>query len=450
MRGKCPPELKIRNAGERDYILQMVKDGVLESAPRDMVDFNNPSFFIYRPGKRRLIFDGRRVHAATKPPPRFSAKNQRTVSRLAARHTWAAKIDLKNMFFSGRLEESTKRIFGIRVQGFGQLRYTRLPFGYSWSPFVMHLPTDEIVKRLLEQGYKATKYVDDYHIFGDSEAEAMAGYQEALRLFNEAGFRVNTAKSHPPRQRLIALGVEYDLINKSSRVLPEALHTLTKHHLDLISGGHSLTRKAFAGLLGSLVFFDMAMPGFLCSLNQAIAVLSSTANYHWRTKLSYGPLSRSIEEPLKLAWATGWFPLLSTDIAPEHVYSDATPQQLGICYGNTQAGVAIEPTTVYRAEAKAASWLLVQDLPKAFCLRTDNAALSFALRKGRSRILEANQACAKLFRLRKRGHQASVKWIPTAENPADQPSRTMLAPKELFVSPWSAQGQPVLAPAGRT
>jgi hypothetical protein len=53
--GKCPPKLVCSNEHERQYIQQMVADGILEG----LVTFNVPHFRLYKPGKLRLIFNAR-------------------------------------------------------------------------------------------------------------------------------------------------------------------------------------------------------------------------------------------------------------------------------------------------------------------------------------------------------------------------------------------------------
>ena len=83
---------------------------------------------------------------------------------------------------------------------------------------------------------------------------------------------------------------------------------------------------------------------------------------------------------------------------------------------------------IFESEAQAAHWL-VRSAPGAnYVLRTDNAALAFALQKGRSNTPAANAACKEMMIKRLQGATISVKWIPTEKNPADEPSRLTVRP----------------------
>ena len=98
---------------------------------------------------------------------------------------------------------------------------------------------------------------------------------------------------------------------------------------------------------------------------------------------------------------------------------------------------------IFESEAQAAHWL-VRSAPGAnYVLRTDNAALAFALQKGRSNTPAANAACKEMMLKRLQGATISVKWIPTEKNPADEPSRLTIRPKEILVSPCTEQSQPI-------
>jgi hypothetical protein len=169
LRGKKPRKLNLDKVREKQYIQQMVADGILEVGK---VDFFTKHFFLYKPGKLRLIFDGRKLNAAVKPPPKFNMKSHATLANLASKHSWYAGLDLKNMFFSVPINEDCRRFFGVSTD-IGDFRYTGMPFGFSWSPFISHIVIDEVIKRALEQGIPCTHYLDDIHIFGDSKEECL-------------------------------------------------------------------------------------------------------------------------------------------------------------------------------------------------------------------------------------------------------------------------------------
>ena len=98
---------------------------------------------------------------------------------------------------------------------------------------------------------------------------------------------------------------------------------------------------------------------------------------------------------------------------------------------------------IFETEAQAAHWLVRNAPSDNYVLRTDNAALAFALQKGRSNTPAANAACKAIMQHRLQGATISVKWIPTEKNPADEPSRLTIRPKEILVSPCTKQSQPI-------
>ena len=56
-----------------------------------------------------------------------------------------AKLDPSNAYWSIRLPATWRRVFSVSTVGKG-LRYTRLPFGWKYSPAVCHKLVSAIVK----------------------------------------------------------------------------------------------------------------------------------------------------------------------------------------------------------------------------------------------------------------------------------------------------------------
>jgi len=424
-RGKAPPILRCKNADERHYIQQLINDGILEEGE---TDFCVSHFFLYKPGKLRLIFDGRRLNQACKAPPKFNMKSHETRSRYATRFAWRAADDLKNMFFSVKIAPECRRFFGIRTE-LGTYRYTSMPFGFSWSPFICHIAVDEIVKRAQEAGHAVTHYVDDFDYYGNTPAECLAARDYVLKLFKDAGWRLNDKKFEPPAQHYVSLGVEYDLRQKTSTVPRSSLVSLREEHKRLLLDGRPIGRKQLASFIGTLVFFNFAHPGFLSYLNPLIAFLNSS-DQDWKRRHDYKSIAPYMEKVLNIVERMPPTALQVSLTSMPHLYTDATNSQLGFISLEYEAAARVEWKKIYRAEADAASWLLSQaSLPKAFVLRIDNEALVHALQKGRSKIPEANRACKRLLFLRNQGHIIKCKHIRTELNPADAPSRCSLGPR---------------------
>lgn len=434
-RGKKPPPLDLKTPDERAYIKRLLDDGVITPGP---VEFVSSHFFIWKPGKLRLIFNGRRLNRGVKTPPRFNMKAHKTLARLATKHSWHAAEDLKNMFFSIPIAKDCRRHFGIRTRQ-GTFQYTRLPFGFNWSPFIAHICADEIVKRLLEEGHAATHYLDDFHVFGSTKQDCADAQARLRELLGEANWRINPKKTELPAQQFTALGVTYDLRAKTSEYPKSKFDAAYKRHLDFIATNAAVTKKQIAAFVGSFVFADKAYPGFLSHLTGALAYLKAAKG--WRAIHEYREFAPFAQRAFDKLQSLQPQRLQCPTKSSLDLFTDATNTQLGIVTPDYTAAIAVPFKQIYRSEAVAASWLLRQPLPTPeIRLRIDNEALVHAIQKGRSNIPEANALCRKILDLRQAGAIITTKHVRTEVNPADIPSRMHLLPSQLFVSPTFAKG----------
>ena len=325
----------------------MFADGILEFS--DEVDFCVTHFFVYKPGKLRLIFNGKKLNKAMQPPPRFNMKSHPTI-----------QVESAKSFTRG--------------------------------------------------------------------------------LLDDAGYVLNASKHQPCSDVFDALGLQYDLNNKTVAHKPGYLEELRLMHTRRFNTAAVVSRKEVASILGSFVFLNYAYPGSLSRLQPLVYFLRAGGD-NWRKHYRYTDVAPFVEDDLTLFEALRPFALQPFDSAPTQLYTDATNTQLGLVLPDRDMALAVPFKQIYRAEADAVHWLLNQPvLPDDFVIRIDNEALVHALNKGRSNIPEANHVCAQLFNLRARGHRVACKWISTHKNPADSPSRRPLRPFELFVCPKVAPG----------
>jgi hypothetical protein len=417
-RGKMPAGLKFANSYEQDYIGAMVRDGVLEKGEISMF---NRHFFLYKPGKLRLIFHGKRLNSCVKPPPHFNMKSHPTLGRLSAKYAWYAGFDLSHMFLSVPLAQDFRKFFGIRTP-FGDFRYTCLPFGFNWSPFIAHIIIDQVIQRAIEEGIPCSHFLDDGHVYGDTKEEVLRNFNRLLELLTEAGWQINPKKTVKPCQKYQALGVVYDLVEKTSAIPTAMTAKLLAQHSRM--KGLMVTKRQVASVAGTFVFYNNAYPGFLSHLSPLLAFLKALPC--WETRINYVSVAPIIGRLLDLALGMRPIALQVHSNAPEHAFCDATNTQVGFVTPEVTAACAIPFTQIYRAEALGAQLLLQQPLDKDVCLRIDNQALMFAIRKGRSNIPEANTACKQVFALRRLGSVITTKYIRSEDNPADWPFRCSL------------------------
>jgi len=89
-RGKAPRSIDLSKPERQDYVQEMIRAGVLRPGEPK---FASDHFFLEKPGKRRLVFDGRKLNSAVKTPPKFNMKSHDTIARLAAKYAWHAGED---------------------------------------------------------------------------------------------------------------------------------------------------------------------------------------------------------------------------------------------------------------------------------------------------------------------------------------------------------------------
>jgi hypothetical protein len=221
-------------------------------------------------------------------------------------------------------------------------------------------------------------------------------------------------------------------VAKTTSIPPIALAQIWCAHRDHCRENGLVSKVQLASLIGTMVSFNWACPGSLALLNPLMAFIKPDT---WDCNYSYRAVAPFITDAVFRFATLKPSPIQRTTGPVEDVFSDATETQIGIVAGDFMAAVTIKPTQIYDAEALAADWMLSQPLPPQVRLRTDNEALANALKKGRSNVPAANNACLRLLERRQQGHVITVAWIPTQDNPADLPSRTAISQQEFFVSP---------------
>ena len=339
-------------------------------------------------------------------------KSHKTIRDYCQNYGWACGADLKNMYFSVHLAKETQKFFGIRTS-LGDFFYTKLPFGFSWSGFIAHICFDEVIKEALSRGIPCTHFADDIKVFGHTRFECQANWDALWGLICDAGWRLNDKKFQPPATTINALGVTYNLRDKTS--------SLDSKKLDQIKGLVGvyseypclISTRQIASFIGQFCFLSFAYPGSLAMLNPLLAF---TRKQEWDRKFLFSSVRPYIVHVIKFFETlrpARLQSMTSVRIANslltrssqggddiERFFTDATEEQLGILIpdylglkGSFSFRLA-QTTPIYRAEALAVKWLLSAPwLPGTFLVLIDNQALYYALLKGRSNDPAANFVC---------------------------------------------------------
>ncbi|RMC02931.1 hypothetical protein DUI87_20124 [Hirundo rustica rustica] len=161
--------------GLASVIEHLLKENILEPC---MSSHNTPILAIKKDeGKFRLVQDLREINKRTIARHPVVPNPYTLLSKIPREHTWFTVIDLKDAFWACPLAEECRDWFAFewehpdrgRKQ---QLRWTRLPQGYTESPNIF----GQALETLLEQfspteGVQILQYVDDLLISGETEKE---------------------------------------------------------------------------------------------------------------------------------------------------------------------------------------------------------------------------------------------------------------------------------------
>ena len=170
--------------------------------------------------KCRLLLNAVRINASDHRAPK--AVRLPTLSHLA--HTikgsrsgrWLCKIDLQNCYWSIKLPRSWRRVFVVQA-GRHRYKYTRLPFGWCYSPSICQT----LVKRLVASAISAAKvpmgnkvYLDDVLLDAKSRHSLNIGRRAVVHKLRQAGFIMSVKSETRPRKRIGFVGKWFDTLRK--------------------------------------------------------------------------------------------------------------------------------------------------------------------------------------------------------------------------------------------
>jgi len=114
-----------------------------------------------------------------------------------ARHTWKAKIDLKDAFYHIQLDERDKWKTAFATP-YGVYEYNVLPFGLCTAPGHFQRYIEQVLTGIL--GDNVVVYIDDILIHTDSLHQCAKILQQTRHRLNQHHIQWNDDKSHGPRK----------------------------------------------------------------------------------------------------------------------------------------------------------------------------------------------------------------------------------------------------------
>ena len=103
-----------------------------------------------------------------------------------------AKLDLQNAFWSVVLPRGWRRVFVLQTADGRSYRYTRLPFGWRYSPLTCQSLVRGIVAAALRGVQaRARPYIDDILVTARSPSEVRRAVRLIIRRLQRAGFIIS-------------------------------------------------------------------------------------------------------------------------------------------------------------------------------------------------------------------------------------------------------------------
>jgi hypothetical protein len=242
----------------------------------------------------RLVIDARPINRRQRRPPPMGLPRINDVIRRILGWEVASSCDGKSFFYQFPLVPEVARYFRTRIAGRrgsiieGVLK--RLPMGWSFSPAIAQRVGNALTWLL------GLAWVDDFIIGGTRD-----DYDDIRTEFKRRLHRYNIEVDNEllePTTRLIALGLEFDLIEKRYRVSPawvEKRQARWGELSDLIAADTATFRNIFE-LYGSLIWADFVCEQPLWMRAEALAALQALAkavNGQYDTPCSFPDYARA-------------------------------------------------------------------------------------------------------------------------------------------------------------
>ena len=425
----------VKHAALSVMLEDLLAKRAIEPVPEGSLAFFNRVFLIpKRTGGFRLILDVSKLNEYLRVNT-FSMDTAQVIRAAVEPGLWGVSVDLSDAFHHIPIAPQHKRFLAFQV-GENRYWYRVCPFGLSPIPqvFIQALTPLKLFARKT-WGAPVFQYLDDWLLLGRSYAETAKLSVEFTRLCLRLGLLVNIPKSQlTPTQRLVHLGVDWDLREAVVRPQVEKVDSLLTHVRTLLSTGKA-PLPLLESLRGQMVsmekFIPLARINFRRFQSLVTAALQEGRNSRWLR------LPERVR-PNLLWWSERKCLLQGTPATPPlptaKVTTDASTQGWGATWSRrrlqgkwstNEAPLhinALELLTVYKV---LEAW--GQDLKgEAVLFLMDNrTAVSYVLKQGGTRSRSSTNIAESIFRLvESLGLCISAAYLPGERNAlADMLSR---------------------------
>ncbi|XP_061163149.1 uncharacterized protein LOC133172302 [Saccostrea echinata] len=398
------------------------------------------------PNKPRLCHDERFLNLWTKDLP-FTLDTLKDAHRLVGKHAYMVCCDEKSGYDHIKLTRESEKYFGIQFGGW-VFTYTTLPFGWKASPYIYQMIGMQITSYLRKKGLHMVQYIDDrlavcqkYDKIDQSELKEQACPLQMVKLIVT---------------ELTALG--YTLAIKKCQLIPTTVVRYLGFLVDSSKQAYLLPldkKEAFIGIregilqsdevdvqtlqrfAGKCISMAIVIPGAklytreinfaisLCIKNSKQTTISRELRQeieHWRFLDDWeGFAPWRQEKHLQMSLST-------VTVSFRYGISLMSGQDKGLSFGDYWSSEDDRP--IHLKEASAVDIALQSLAPKIkdyrLDIHVDNTAVLHAWENQRSRDRQLADIMKNIFQtVWKLNIDLRLHYVPSAENVADAPSRTI-------------------------
>jgi len=408
-----------------------------------------PLVIVENHGKIRLCHDERYLNLFMSLNP-FSLEGLPQIPHMLVKGDLIASTDEKSAYDGLLLSEAFRKFFGLEFAGW-YLQYITLPFGWSVSPYIYQSVGMQVTTYLRRRGVITLQYLDD-RFLGPLKCKTLVEAREATglsiflnsTLLSYLGYTIALQKSTwVPTVSLRFLGL---LVHSDIRAfqIPEDKKTNFKLIREKILTCNKVHIKQLQQFMGKCMALSLCVPAARLYI-RVMAVSISRAQKSTKLIQISGELYDEI---------TMWrFIDTHSDSAhwrpQRHVELTFATDASGFAWGAMIAGQSIhdfwdtnDKRPIHLKETDALIHA-IQSVPqlvqnKRVDALVDNMALVLSWEKLGCKDMSLNKLLKKLFSVvANLNCDLRLQHIPSAENPADAPSRKLaLADARLSSTAW--------------
>jgi len=446
---------KSRSTDFEASVDQLLRDGYTSPISRRQIKCAIKGFAVPKIKKktRRAILDARPVNEGMKEVPHVRLPTQSDIDECVRDYKYFVELDGKGWFHQFGLGEGIPAYFTMKF-GAKTFQWNRMPMGWSYSVWIAQKTTEFLADFLLPNGVRIIVYVDNVYVFGSDEKNiglAVETFLDRCRQVS-AQFSITT----PLTSTGVVLGMEVDLIRKTVKLPVDFVNKIQMAKNNL-SGLFDDSRGRGSGSNSSSyqsVHTRLLWKLFGCLHWGARVLQTHMYRYpRWSAWLSHR--ARQLHDNPTL-WDRGcriWpkalrdLRQLCTDICanPERtvknnsanshtVFTDASDVGYGVCHhrkgrtfgrrwttGMTRHTIALRE--LYASVEGIKDTVVSYPDSEHVHLVGDNTNVIAWIKKKKAPTFFGNRLLQDLFTAL--GHRTlTTEWIPSADNPADEPSRS--------------------------